>query len=184
MLWMTCTTSTRPRRMTSSAVSGWWSLMEMPTWRILPARLSPAIASHHSSSAAHAGAQTCSGWASMGAGPRLRRLRSHEATTWAAGNTSASGASCRAGHSKFLGGTLVQMHSLSRRARAASPTSRSERPSPYTSAVSIKVTPRSSARASASRETASSAPPHMPPPIAHAPNPTSDTVMPVRPSGR
>src|SRR5580698_6475515 len=57
------------------------------------------------------------------------------------------------------------------------------RPSPYTSAVSKKLTPQSSARKRALFDSASSTSPHVPP-IAHAPKLTVETFQPVRPSAR
>src|SRR5437762_10841581 len=59
---------------------------------------------------------------------------------------------------------------------------------PYTSAVSKKLTPRSTALRTASMDSVSFVGPYeFPcafPPIAHAPKPISDTSRPVRPSGR
>src|SRR5687768_3865162 len=60
---------------------------------------------------------------------------------------------------------------------------RSLLPSPYPCAVSMKLTPRSSARFSAATESLSSCGPQLPP-IAHAPNPISETRHPVRPNAR
>ena len=61
-------------------------------------------------------------------------------------------------------------------------TSRSLRPSPYTSAVSMKFTPASTAACSAANESRSSTGPHALP-MAHAPKLMVDTDMPVRPKG-
>ncbi len=61
--------------------------------------------------------------------------------------------------------------------------SRSLRPSPYTSAVSIRVTPASAAAWRARRLTSSSTSPQDPP-IAHAPKPMALTRWPVFPSLR
>ena len=60
---------------------------------------------------------------------------------------------------------------------------RSLRPSPYTSAVSIRVTPASAAAWSARRLSASSTVPQSAP-IAQAPNPMTLTSRPVLPSLR
>jgi len=71
----------------------------------------------------------------------------------------------------------------SHRSRRSWANSRSLRPSPYTSAVSKKLTPRSAARFKAARESLSSTGPHVPP-MAHAPKLMADTFQPVRPSSR
>ena len=63
------------------------------------------------------------------------------------------------------------------------PTSRSERPSPYTSAVSKKVTPASAAARSVSMAVSSSTLPQSAP-TCQAPNPISETSRPVRPKVR
>src|SRR4029079_14434097 len=60
---------------------------------------------------------------------------------------------------------------------------RSLRPSPYTSAVSTKLTPASIAACSARSDSSSSTAPHDPP-MAHATKPIVDTRKPVRPSSR
>jgi hypothetical protein len=60
---------------------------------------------------------------------------------------------------------------------------RSLRPMPYTSAVSMKFTPQSTAALSAARDSVSSTVPHVPP-IAHAPKLMSETFQPVRPKSR
>ena len=56
-------------------------------------------------------------------------------------------------------------------------------PSPYTSAVSMKFTPRSTARLRAARDSSSSTAPQLEP-MAQEPKLTSDTFMPVLPSSR
>lgn len=57
------------------------------------------------------------------------------------------------------------------------------RPSPYTSAVSMKLTPWSMAACSVRIDSSSSTGPQKPP-MAQAPNAMRDTVMSVRPSLR
>src|SRR5437868_4661969 len=48
----------------------------------------------------------------------------------------------------------------------------------------MRLTPRSTARRSARRESSSRGPPHIPPPMAQAPKPISEKDIPVLPSGR
>src|SRR3569833_1189073 len=60
---------------------------------------------------------------------------------------------------------------------------RSERPSPYTSAVSMKVVPLSSAACRAAFASLSATSPHEPP-MAHAPNPISETRFSACPNFR
>ena len=80
---------------------------------------------------------------------------------------------------RHLGGdTSRSLRSASRR-----PIRRSERPSPYTSAVSMKVTPASTAAFRAASDSPSSVSPQDPP-MAHAPKPISETSNPVLPSRR
>src|SRR2546430_8100713 len=71
---------------------------------------------------------------------------------------------------------------------SAAPSTSSECPCPYTSAVSKKLHPRSWARRTARCDSASSVAPYeLPkrlPPMAHAPKPTRLTARPVRPSTR
>src|SRR5438034_1327275 len=68
------------------------------------------------------------------------------------------------------------------------PTSSSEWPRPYTAAVSIQLSPSSSARCIAASESVASCGPQPnaqpPPPIAHAPKPTVVISSPLEPSGR
>src|SRR5437588_408749 len=72
--------------------------------------------------------------------------------------------------------------------RSRRPTTSSEWPRPYTAAVSIQLTPSSSARRIAASESASSCGPQTnaqpPPPVAHAPKPTVVISSPLEPSGR
>src|SRR5713226_6345243 len=72
---------------------------------------------------------------------------------------------------------------VSLRSRRSRATSRSERPSPYTSAVSMKLTPRSMERCKAASEFLSSTLPHEPP-MAQLPKETVETFQPVRPRSR
>ena len=102
----------------------------------------------------------------------------------AAGKTSLTGTPLAAGHVWFFGGTLVATYSGTFISRTSWPTSLSLCPGPYASAVSMKLTPSSTARRSASRLSASSAPTHRPLPMPQAPNPISETMSPVRPSRR
>src|SRR6266536_5106880 len=70
--------------------------------------------------------------------------------------------------------------------RSARPTTSSECPSPYTAAVSIQLTPDSTAWRIAAIDSASSWSPQAwaqsPPPMAQAPNPTRVSSMSVQPS--
>ena len=61
----------------------------------------------------------------------------------------------------------------------ARPTSSSALPNPYAGAVSINVTPASSAARTVLIASASSAPPHIQPPIAQVPSPIRELVMPT-----
>jgi len=79
---------------------------------------------------------------------------------------------------------LVATIRVSLRSRRSRPINCSEWPSPYTSAVSMKLTPRSTALWSAWSDVASSALPHASPPIAQAPKPMGEILHPVRPSSR
>ena len=78
---------------------------------------------------------------------------------------------------------LVATVRASSRSRSSRATSRSERPSPYTSAVSKNVTPASTAACIAASDSSSSVSPQLPP-IAHAPKPISETSRFVFPSRR
>ena len=71
----------------------------------------------------------------------------------------------------------------SARSRSARPTSDSLRPSPYTSAVSRKVTPTSSAVCSTASASSSPTSPQSPP-SCQQPRPMTETCRPVRPSVR
>src|SRR6266511_3584195 len=81
---------------------------------------------------------------------------------------------------------LVNTYGRSSRPSSARPTTRSEWPKPYAAAVSIQLTPSSSARSIASIDSSSSCRPQPnsqpPPPIAQAPKPTRVISRPVFPS--
>src|SRR5215470_2526046 len=83
---------------------------------------------------------------------------------------------------------LVKTYGRLGRPLRASPTTLSERPSPYTAAVSIQLMPRSSASWIAPRESLSFCGPHPnvqpPPPIAHAPMPIGVIFISLLPSLR
>src|SRR5579863_8585299 len=78
---------------------------------------------------------------------------------------------------------LVATTISSLRSRFNRAISLSLRPIPYTSAVSMKFTPQSTALCSAAMDSPSSTAPHDPP-IAHAPKLTAETFHPVRPNAR
>src|ERR1700674_264770 len=71
--------------------------------------------------------------------------------------------------------TLVAITALSRRPSSALPTISSERPKPYAGAVSIRLMPFSIAPRIVKIDAASSAPPHIQPPIAQVPRPILET---------
>ena len=62
--------------------------------------------------------------------PRLERLRSVHARTWAAGKASSGSIPSGAGQVMFLGGILLATTIRSSRSRTTLPTSRSECPFP------------------------------------------------------
>ena len=80
-------------------------------------------------------------------------------------------------------GVFVATITESRRSLRTAPMIRSLLPSPYPAAVSIRLTPRSSARFSAATESASLWGPQLPP-IAQPPKPISETSRPVPPNFR
>jgi len=69
---------------------------------------------------------------------------------------------------------LVASTTLSRRPAMAWPTISSDRPNPYIGAVSIRLTPASMLAWMAPTACPASVPPHIHPPIAHVPRPTTD----------
>ncbi len=69
------------------------------------------------------------------------------------------------------------------RSRSSRATNCSLRPSPYTSAVSMKVTPASTAACNVAMASSSGTSPHADP-ICHAPSPTTLALRPVRPKSR
>ena len=79
---------------------------------------------------------------------------------------------------------LVARTTLSRRPAMALPTICSERPKPYIGAVSTSVMPASMAARIASVASFSCVPPHIQPPMAHVPSPTTEALIPDAPSGR
>ena len=64
------------------------------------------------------------------------------------------------------------------------PTTRSLWPYPYTGAVSTRLIPWSKAAWMAAIDCRSSAPPHIHPPVTHAPKPTAEMSIPDDPSLR
>src|SRR4051794_32184147 len=108
--------------------------------------------------------------------PRLRRDRSIQARRF-------SGVYCSAVNGSARRPALVATNGRSPRAASALRIRSSERPSPYTSAVSSSVTPASSAASSTAAASSSETSPQSPP-SCQVPRPTTETSAPVRPSGR
>src|SRR5918998_1991241 len=123
-----------------------------------------------------AGGGQCSCTRSRVSTPRFRRDRSTQARRF-------SGVYCPASNGSARRPALVATNGRSERATSARRMRSSERPSPYTSAVSSRVTPASSAVSRTSAALSSSTSPQSPP-SCQVPRPTTLTSAPVRPSGR
>src|SRR5690349_2848902 len=174
---------------TRSAVSGAWSLIEIPQCKTFPSCFSRTMRSYeasHSESSSQASFHTCSCCSAKASTPRFLSDRSVAAARCRAGNTSARGVLAAPGHCSFKGGTLVATTARPPRISDCSdrPTSCSLCPVPYANAVSKNVMPCATASRSASRPSLSAAPRHISPPSPQQPKPSSLTTYPVVPSVR
>src|SRR6266571_1755641 len=141
--------------------------------RTRPSSTRAAIPPHVSSRGTPVPSGQCSWYRSIQSVPRRFRLAWQASRTSSARNPVPLGA----------GATLVATKMSSRRPSRARPTSSSDVPRPYTSAVSSHVMPASSApRMAATTSSSAGFGPHMSPPASHAPKPITEISGPCEPS--